>query len=308
MRRWLGLAGSWAFLIFALAVSGLASTAAWMNVREQRQLNRLEQFDRLMAEKMSEELSALESSRQEKSQAVLTLSHQIATADQEIVDLRDSEQTILVSTAENKVYVRRNGETIFDAVCSTGKGDVMIDGRRWSFSTPIGKFKVISKEENPVWVPPDWHYLEEAKKAGTRVVRLGYGQSIDADTGGPVRRARNDGVWSVIGSTDGTRRVMTVRNNSVVILEGGSARELPPGRLITAGGALVIPPVGTPQRRFDKVLGSHRLNLGDGYALHGTQQTSQLGRSVSHGCIRLGDADIRRLYEISSVGDQVIIY
>jgi hypothetical protein len=308
MRRWLGLAGSWAFLLFALAVATLAIAAAWINVREHRELNRLEQFDRLMAEKMSEELSILHSSRQEKSQTVLALSHQIASANQEIVDLRDSEQTIVVSTAENKVYVRRNGETVFEAVCSTGKGDVMIDGRKWSFSTPIGKFKILSKEENPVWVPPDWHYLEEAKKAGTPVVRLGYGQSIDADTGGPVRRARNDGVWSMIGSSDGTRRVMTVRNNSVVIIEGGSVRELPPGRLIRAGGALVIPPVGTPQRRFDKVLGSHRLNLGDGYALHGTQAVNQLGRSVSHGCIRLADADISRLYEISSVGDQVVIY
>jgi lipoprotein-anchoring transpeptidase ErfK/SrfK len=70
----------------------------------------------------------------------------------------------------------------------------------------------------------------------------------------------------------------------------------------------VIPPVGTRQRQFEKVLGSHRLNLGDGYALHGTQQTAQLGRSVSHGCVRLGDDDIRRLYEMAKVGDEVIIY
>ena len=49
-------------------------------------------------------------------------------------------------------------------------------------------------------------------------------------------------------------------------------------------------------------------NLGDGYALHGTQQTSQLGQSVSHGCVRLGDKDIEALYKMANVGDEVIMY
>jgi lipoprotein-anchoring transpeptidase ErfK/SrfK len=74
------------------------------------------------------------------------------------------------------------------------------------------------------------------------------------------------------------------------------------------GNSIVIPPLGAKQRRFDKVLGSYRLNLGDGYALHGTQQTSQLGQSVSHGCVRLGDEDIEALYEMVNVGDEVIMY
>ena len=29
-----------------------------------------------------------------------------------------------------------------------------------------------SKEENPQWVPPDWHYVELARKNGMRVVQL----------------------------------------------------------------------------------------------------------------------------------------
>ena len=55
-------------------------------------------------------------------------------------------------------------------------------------------------------------------------------------------------------------------------------------------------------------LGTHRLNLGDGYALHGTQAVSQLGRSVSHGCVRLANEDIARLFDMASVGDEVVIY
>jgi lipoprotein-anchoring transpeptidase ErfK/SrfK len=71
---------------------------------------------------------------------------------------------------------------------------------------------------------------------------------------------------------------------------------------------VVIPPVGTRQRMFPDVLGTHRLNLGDGYALHGTQAVSQLGRNVSHGCVRLHNDDIARLYSMANVGDEVIIY
>ena len=69
-----------------------------------------------------------------------------------------------------------------------------------------------------------------------------------------------------------------------------------------------MPPVGFKQRRIEKTLGRYRLNLGDGYALHGTQATSQLGRSVSHGCVRLADDDLQKLFEMTKVGDEVIIY
>jgi lipoprotein-anchoring transpeptidase ErfK/SrfK len=71
---------------------------------------------------------------------------------------------------------------------------------------------------------------------------------------------------------------------------------------------VVIPPVGTTARQFPEVLGTHRLNLGDGYALHGTKAVAQLGTSVSHGCVRLHNDDISRLYSMASVGDEVIIY
>ena len=74
------------------------------------------------------------------------------------------------------------------------------------------------------------------------------------------------------------------------------------------GGAVVIPPVGTRPRMYPEVLGTHRLILGDGYALHGTQQVRQLGQNVSHGCVRLHNNDIAQLYAMASVGDEVIIY
>jgi lipoprotein-anchoring transpeptidase ErfK/SrfK len=103
--------------------------------------------------------------------------------------------------------------------------------------------------------------------------------------------------------------VLTVKRNTVVeIRPDGSERELPPGEVIEAGDAIVVPPMGTPQRKFDKVLGKYRLNLGGGYGIHGTMYPDQLGRSVTHGCVRLGDADMEKLFAIAQVGDQVLIY
>jgi lipoprotein-anchoring transpeptidase ErfK/SrfK len=78
--------------------------------------------------------------------------------------------------------------------------------------------------------------------------------------------------------------------------------------MLVRGGAVIIPPLGTSAREVPDVLGTHRLNLGDGYALHGTQAVSQLGRSVSHGCVRLNNDEIARLYQMANVGDEVIIY
>lgn len=279
MRRWLGLLGSWALLIFAISVCGVAAAAEIINMRESRRFARYEEIDRYLADQRKGEIAALRQEMNTSVKGVKTLENKVASADTALQDLRDTDQTILVSTAENKVYVKKGEQTVFQAVCSTGSGKTLIEnGRTMVFQTPIGKFRIIKKEENPVWVPPDWHYIEEARKRGTNVVRLSHGDSYAG---------------------------LSVRGKDVVTSSG---EPLPPGEVIEWGGVIVIPPVGTRQRQFDKVLGSYRLNLGDGYALHGTQRTDELGQSVSHGCVRLGDNDIKYLYQIANVGDEVIIY
>lgn len=309
MPRWIGLLGSWALLVLGLSVTGIAAAGQWINIRDARRFGRLETIDELLAAKYADQIKQLDQEKQSAVTSVGTLQTQVDGTQKNITELADSDQTILVSTTENRVYVKQGAETIFNAICSTGKGTTLINnGRTMVFNTPIGKFKVISKEENPVWVPPDWHYIEEAKKKGKKVVHLRPGQSLDLGTGGAAAPERGGGVWSWVSETPAPSRIMKVKNNTVVIVDNGVERELPPGEMIETGSIVVIPPIGTPQRKFDKVLGSYRLNLGDGYALHGTQQTAQLGTSASHGCVRLGDEDIQRLYAMAKVGDEVIIY
>jgi len=272
------LLGSWALLVLGISVLGYAVAAEAITITDAQKLRRVEVIDNLIAEKVQLQLKALQDEISTKSGDLGKLQSDVAGADKAIVDMQDSNFVITVSTAENRVYARRGGELVFEAVASTGSNATLqAQGRTMVFRTPIGRFRVRSKEENPKWVPPDWHYIEEAQKNGMEVVRLNRGNCI-AD----------------------------VCAQGSEVMAGGFP--VAPGSLIVRGGAVVIPPVGTSARQFPDVLGTHRLNLGDGYALHGTQAVKQLGQSVSHGCVRLHNDDIQRLYSMANVGDEVIIY
>ena len=303
----LGFLGAWGLLVVGGILAAAVAAAEWQNFRDAQRLGKLDVIDRMIAARLGPRLDVLRGTAEETEGRVERLHSQVQQTELKLDDSQDTGQTIVVSTAENKLYVRRAGRTIFEAVCSTGKGTTLTDptGRSMVFNTPTGKFRIVKKEENPLWVPPDWHFVEEARKKGKRLVRLEPGEQIDAATGAPA--GGSEGVYSYAGSS--RSQVLTVRHNTVVeIGPDGTERELPPGEIIEVGGAIVMPPHGTPQRKFDKVLGKYRLNLGGGYGIHGTMYPDQLGRSVTHGCVRLGDADIEQLFAMANVGDQVLIY
>ena len=310
-RYRLGFLGAWALFVIAAGLASLAVVGELANRRDEARLKRLVRIDRLIAQRLEEKADELREISGQREERVGKLREDVARATVELDDSKDPEQTIVVSTAENRLRVRRRGQTIFEAVCSTGKGTTLeIAGRKMIFDTPTGRFRIQSKEENPVWVPPDWHYVEEARKKKLEVVRLNPGEAIDAESGEPVSTASSGGFWSFLkAGRNPSGRVLKIQGKDVVeVSADGSERPLPPGELIRAGKALVVPPAGSSQRRFDKVLGHYRLNIGNGYALHGTTATRELGRSVSHGCVRLSDPDIERLFGMAKVGDEVLIY
>jgi L,D-transpeptidase YbiS len=71
---------------------------------------------------------------------------------------------------------------------------------------------------------------------------------------------------------------------------------------------LPVPPRNAPERFEAGVLGEYALALGDGYLIHGTLYKRQLGMPVTHGCIRLGDEDLRVVYGSMAEGSKVFIY
>jgi L,D-transpeptidase YbiS len=61
--------------------------------------------------------------------------------------------------------------------------------------------------------------------------------------------------------------------------------------------------------RFEyDMMGEYALGFGNSYFIHGTLYERLLGRSVTHGCIRLGRADLRELYRQAHVGTPIYIF
>jgi lipoprotein-anchoring transpeptidase ErfK/SrfK len=207
----------------------------------------------------------------------------------------DARPYLVVSIEDRRRWYKRGDSTLFTTEVAVGSGKSLVEhgGREeWKFDTPRGRLVVKSKEEEPVWVPPDWHFVEFARKRGLGVVKMVRGKDIPAADGSVI----------TVRGSDVARRL---RDGRVVAFPPPEEGE---GREIVIGGNVIIPPFGTNQRRYKKVLGTHRLNLGDGYALHGTNKPETVGQAVSHGCIRLRNEDIAHLYGIVEVGTPVYIY
>jgi lipoprotein-anchoring transpeptidase ErfK/SrfK len=199
---------------------------------------------------------------------------------------------IVVSTGERELWYKKGEDVLFHTQVATGSGKTLVregGDSVWRFETPRGRLSVVSKERDPVWAPPDWHYVEQARKRKTGLVRLERGQSLTTSDGSVITVSGNDVVRR---SADGGETVLSATD----------------GREIVIDGKLVMPPLGTTQRRYEGVLGTYRLNIGNGYALHGTNQPETIGRAVSHGCVRLRNEDIAKLYDMVSVGTPVYIY
>lgn len=149
--------------------------------------------------------------------------------------LLQASPAILVDSAENKIYLYQGSKVVMEGKCSTGSGLKLTDtsgSRSWTFETPRGYFLVLGKFNNPVWLRPDWAFIEE-------------GESIPKD------RA---------------------------------------------------------SRAVADVLGDHALAFGDGYFIHGTLYSRTLGSRVTHGCIRVDDETLEKLYQIAERGTPIWIY
>ncbi len=142
---------------------------------------------------------------------------------------------VVVDTAGNRVSLRKGEQELKSMLASCGSGNVLEDpvgGRTWVFDTPRGSFRIQSKINRPVWMKPDWAFIEE---------------------GEPI-------------------------------------------------------PARSQDRAEPGMMGEYALGIGQGYFIHGTLYTRLLGRNVSHGCVRLGDQDLKDLVNSIGLGTQVLIF
>ncbi|MBL0940507.1 MAG: L,D-transpeptidase [Gemmatimonadaceae bacterium] len=199
---------------------------------------------------------------------------------------------IVVSIAERRLWYKQGDSVLFTAPVATGSGkQLAIKGANkvMRFETPRGRLVVQRLDSAPAWIPPDWHYQEQANKRKLGLVQLVRGKPLPLKDGSQI----------------------TVRGNDVVRLSPDGATQplsASDGREIVADGKIVIPPFGTNQRKYGEVLGSHRLYLGDGYGIHGTNNPASVGQAVSHGCVRMRNEDVATLYHAVGIGTPVFIY
>ena len=83
----------------------------------------------------------------------------------QLTQLMPAQPYILVDTARNHLFIKRRDQVMLDALASTGSGTILDKpgetNGQWIFDTPRGEFSVQSKLVNPVWVKPDWAFIEE---------------------------------------------------------------------------------------------------------------------------------------------------
>lgn len=93
---------------------------------------------------------------------------EIARMERKMASVRPKGYYILVDTAANRLWLKRGERVVLEAKCSTGSGrQLECQGRRWTFETPRGEFRIQAKIGNPIWRKPDWAFFEEGKAIPT---------------------------------------------------------------------------------------------------------------------------------------------
>ncbi|MQA88977.1 MAG: L,D-transpeptidase family protein [Gemmatimonas sp.] len=68
---------------------------------------------------------------------------------------------VVIDLDENRLYFKQGDLTLWSAPVGTGTGmRVITNDNDWEFSTPTGQFQVQYKERDPIWIAPDWYYIE----------------------------------------------------------------------------------------------------------------------------------------------------
>jgi len=93
-------------------------------------------------------------------------------------EMEDDAPYIVVDTENNRLTLRQGEQVLLTAIVGTGSRQFIEEetGRNWYFESPLGSLTVLGKERNPVWIRPDWSYVEEnmpvpAENDPDRIVR-----------------------------------------------------------------------------------------------------------------------------------------
>lgn len=71
---------------------------------------------------------------------------------------------VVIRLAENRLLLVDGRDILWSAPVATGTG-FRLEGERqsWDFDTPRGVFRIERKEKDPVWIMPDWAFIEAGR-------------------------------------------------------------------------------------------------------------------------------------------------
>src|SRR5207302_1338042 len=86
---------------------------------------------------------------------------------------------IVVDLGGHRLWVIDGNDTLRNSPVATAKNTTLsFGGKSWRFATPRGVRTVLSKDTEPTWTPPEWHYAEVAEEHGHYRLKLGDGYQI----------------------------------------------------------------------------------------------------------------------------------
>jgi len=159
--------------VTAVLLSGVAVTAVFFVATTAWALN--ERYERDVAKiAYSHDIRSLAFLAEQERRIAAEMEGRARELDEKEAELVPSDRPYLVvSIDERKVSYVRGTDTLFTAPIAVGSGKTLVmGGRTRRFVTPRGKMTITHKELNPMWVPPDWHYVEVARRHGLRVVDM----------------------------------------------------------------------------------------------------------------------------------------
>ncbi len=175
------------------------------------------------------------------------------------------------------------GQAIAEKDLAKVTKNVQLLEKKMSGLLPRGLYIVIDTAENRL-------YLKDGEKiVRTAVVSCGSGVVLE-EPGGKKRS------W-VFDTPRGEFSVKSKITNPYWVK--------PDWAFIEEGEAI---PRGMEDRIEAGTLGDYALGFGQGYFIHGTLYTRLLGRNVTHGCVRVGDEDLKYVFKAVSIGAKIYIY
>ena len=131
-----------------------------------------ERFERRVAEMVyardSRSLAYVKQKEAELTKQVEEKEKTLAEREEEL--LPSDKPYLVVSLAERRVLYLKGTDTLFRAPVAVGSGKTLVmGGQTKRFVTPRGRMSITHKELDPVWVPPNWHYIEYARQRGMSV-------------------------------------------------------------------------------------------------------------------------------------------